>query len=137
MEIKSKKTRCFVYILNIGTYPEGKERERENLSKWYHNTKIITQIRKKETLIDGEKKKENQWGVGEKKYEGYTIIRRPAKPKKNNGRLLVSKSFRHLDRHAQLLDELIVASVWRQVESIEARMRPWEPVLLADTLDTE
>ena len=51
--------------------------------------------------------------------------------------LLLSKSLRLLHCEEKFLFQLFVALVWRQIESVETRVRPGQPILFHCLLNTE
>ena len=51
--------------------------------------------------------------------------------------LLLPKALSLLNGEGEFLHELLVAFVGRQIQSVETRVRPRQPTVLADLLDTK
>lgn len=65
------------------------------------------------------------------------IINSNTSPPKFRPSLLLPEPFSLLDCVVQLLHQLVVALVRRQIQPVEARVRPRQPRVLTDLLDAE
>lgn len=50
---------------------------------------------------------------------------------------LLTKTFCLLDRIVQFLYHLIITLVWREIQPIETRVRPWQPCVFANLLNAK